>query len=220
MPVVTEVAVRYARCVTLESAHGTQLTIKEWVRAEWIRSGLPMYRANEACGVLNAATRKYLTQCWRWYFPPPEGLVRLAAYCQKHGKPTTRPYFSLDGINPPSAAEWEQLRSKWNHVHGLTNVWREPPVHGAERFRVRGQAGYLHANQKPISLMRRQIFCCTDANDVVWEPFGGLCSGTIAAMKLNRRSFAAEINPAFSSAALERIRSEEPPLSERMRRVG
>lgn len=33
---------------------------------EWQRAGLPLYKANEACGVKNAATRKYLTQDWLW----------------------------------------------------------------------------------------------------------------------------------------------------------
>lgn len=220
MPVVTEVAVRYIRRATLRGLGGVEMPIKEWVRAEWIRSGLPMSRSNEACGVANAATRKYLTQCWRWYFPPGEAIVRMAAYCEKHGAKTNVPYFSLDRRHPPTVAEWERMRSKWNHVHGLTNVWREPPVHGAERFRVKGDTGYLHANQKPLALMERQILACTDMGDVVWEPFGGLCSATVAAMRLERLAFAAEINPNFFDVALDRVGSEPVRLPERMRRVG
>lgn len=212
MPVVTEVAVRYIRRAMLPSGDGNRLTIKDWVRAEWIRSGLPMYLANKACGVRNAATRKYLTQCWRWYFPPPDAIVRMAAYCQKHGAKTVRPYFSLDGIGAPSAAEWERMRSKWNHVHGLTNVWREPPVHGAERFRIKGDTGYLHANQKPLALMERQILACTDVGDMVWEPFGGLCSATVAAVRHERRARAAEINPDFFGAARARVETEAEGL--------
>jgi hypothetical protein len=220
MPVVTEVAVRYTRRVTLEDGNGTQFPIKEWVRREWLRSGLPMYLANKACGVANAATRKYLTQCWRWYFPPPGAIVRMAAFCEKRGARSARPYFSLDGVNPPTAAEWERLRSKWNHVHGITNVWREPPVHGAERFRVKGDTGYLHANQKPLSLMERQVLACTDQGDTVWEPFGGLCSGTVAAVNADRRAFAAEINSAFFDVAVRRLKEEAIRSAERARRAG
>jgi DNA methylase len=215
VPVVTEVCVRYVRVATLETAKGNRLPIKEWVRAEWARSGLPMSRSNEACGVKNAATRKYLTQCWRWYFPPPEAIVSMAAYCHTHGAKTSRPYFSLDGTSPPTAFEWERMRSKWNHVHGVTNVWREPPVHGAERYRIKGSNGYLHANQKPLSLMERIVASCTDTADTVWEPFGGLCSATVAAMRLERRAFAAEINRDFYDAALDRLRSESPRLFRR-----
>jgi site-specific DNA-methyltransferase (adenine-specific) len=209
VPVVTELAVRYTRKVTLEAADGKYLPIKEWVRAEWERSGRPLYESNKACGVANAATRKYLTQDHVWYFPPGEAVVRMAAWCTKHGRRTDRPYFSVDGKKPPTAEVWDRMRAKWTHTHGLTNVWREPPVHNGERVRVTGSSSkYLHANQKPLALMERQIVASTSAGDVVWEPFGGLCSATIAALRLSRRAFAAESNPEFYRAALARIKAD------------
>jgi site-specific DNA-methyltransferase (adenine-specific) len=206
LPVATEVAVRYTRRNTLPDANGTMLSLKEWVRSEWLRSGLPMNRSNEACGVRNAATRKYLTQCHHWYFPPADAVESMAAYCTKHGAKTTRPYFSLDGITPFNGEAWERMRSKWRHTHGMTNVWQEPPVHGRER--VKGDDGYLHANQKPLALMERQVLACTDEGDVVWEPFGGLCSASLAASRLERRAFAAEVNADFFKAAVARLQSE------------
>jgi len=212
-PVVTEVAVRYTKRNQLPGSNGQMLTIKDWVRHEWQRSGLPMSKANEACGVANAATRKYLTQCHLWYFPPPEAIVRMAAYCNKHGRATDRPYFSLDGRTPVTEDAWAQMRAKWNHTHGVTNVWQEPAVHGQER--IRASAGYLHANQKPLALMKRQIIACTDPGDVVWEPFGGLCSASIAALHTGRRSFAAEINPNYFQVAASRLEEEFTNMEER-----
>lgn len=206
MPVVSEVTVRYTKRNLLPTANGPSVPIKEWVRLEWLRSGLPMSKANAACGVANAATRKYLTQCHLWYFPPPEAIVKMAQYCTKHGARTDRPYFSLDGITPITESAWLKMRSKWNHTHGVTNVWQEPAVHGRER--IRSGEGYLHANQKPLALMQRQILACTDKGDVVWEPFGGLCSASLAAMQTQRESYAAEINPAYFRIALERLRTE------------
>jgi len=208
LPVVTEVAVRYTRKVTLPTAGGLELPLKEWLRGEWQRSGLPLSQSNEACGVANAATRKYLTQCHHWYFPPGEAVVSMAAWCTKHGNPTDRPYFSLDGKKPVTAASWDALRAKWTHVHGMTNVWQEPPVHGAQRVKNPTGGGYLHANQKPLALMERQILAATDLNDVVWEPFGGLMSATVAALRAGRRAHAAEMNPVFFAAALDRMRAE------------
>ena len=41
---------------------------------------------------------------------------------------------------------------------------------------------------------------------MVWEPFGGLCSGSVAAVTLGRRAFAAETDPAFADLAAERLR--------------
>ena len=203
MPVVSEVAARYTRRNTLAAADGRQLGLKEWVREEWLRSGLPLGKANEACGVRNAATRKYLTQCHLWYFPPAEALAALADYCQRHGRETGRPYFSLDGVSPFDQEAWAGMRSKWRHTHGTTNVWRVPPVHGAER--VKGDDGYAHANQKPLSLMELQIASCTDKGDVVWEPFAGLASASVAAIRLERRPFAAEMNEEYFKAARSRL---------------
>ncbi len=205
-PVVTEVAVRYTKRNMLQGEDGHLLSIKDWVRAEWRRSGLPMSQANKACGVANAATRKYLTQCHLWYFPPAEAIVRMAKYCNKHGKRTDRPYFSLDGVSPVTEEAWSHMRAKWNHTHGITNVWQEPAVHGRER--IRADMGYLHANQKPLALMKRQILSCTDPGDVVWEPFGGLCSASIAALQTDRRAFAAEINPNYFKIASARLKEE------------
>jgi len=67
LPVVTEVCVQYVKEPYIDGP-----TLKDWLRREWERTGLPISKANEACGVANAATRKYLTRDHRWYFPPPE----------------------------------------------------------------------------------------------------------------------------------------------------
>ena len=64
-------------------------------------------------------------------------------------------------------------------------------------------------NQKPLALLDRIIQASSDEDDVVWEPFGGLCSATVAAARLRRLAFASEINPAFYQAAVERLENEE-----------
>lgn len=208
MPVVTELAVRYTRKVTLPTVEGRQISLKEWLRHEWQRAGLPMSQSNAACGVANAATRKYLTQCHLWYFPPGDAVVAMAKWCTKWGAKTEKPYFSLDGVNLPSADAWDRMRSKWHHVHALTNVWREPPVHGAERVKNPTGGGYLHANQKPLALMERQIVAASAPGNVVWEPFGGLMSATVAAVRTGRRAHAAELNGEFFAAGVSRVRNE------------
>lgn len=203
VPVVTEIAVRYTRRLRVSDSGGEIRDGKDWLRSEWLRSGLPLYLSNEAAGTKNAATRKYLTQCHLWYFPPGEAVEAMASFCRRHGKPTDRPYFSLDGINPITASAWDAQRAKWKHEHGVTNVWNCPPVHNGERVKV--GSDYLHANQKPLALMRRQILACTDAGDVVWEPFGGLCSASVAAVREGRRAHAAEVNETYFYAARARL---------------
>lgn len=219
-PVVTEVCVFYRRRLEFATEDGV-MPAKQWLRYEWRRAGLALALANEACGVKNAATRKYLTQDWLWYFPPPEMMERLVKYANRHGKRSGKPYFSIDGQKPVTADEWGKLRDRWHHQHAVTNVWSHPPLHGAERFRGNGKRSAprvynpgrnatVHLNQKPLTFMRRIIEACTEPGDVVWEPFGGLCSATVAATELKRRAYAAEPISDFYELALERLAPTNP----------
>lgn len=210
-PVVTEVCAQYVRNVRLPNAGGRPTPMKQWLREEWQRSGLPLSRTNAACGVKNAATRKYFTRCHLWYFPPPEMMERLVAYANEHGDPAGRPYFSLDGSKPVTAAEWGGMRAKWNHRHGVTNVWSEPAVRGSERLK-NDRTKAAHANQKPLRLIEQIVTAASDAGDVVWEPFGGLCPSAVVSLRTGRRCFSAELNETFYALARERLEAEAPPF--------
>jgi hypothetical protein len=215
-PVVTEVCVLYRRRLEFATDAGV-LRAKEWLRHEWRRAGLALYEANEACGVENAATRKYLTQDWLWYFPPTEMMKKLVEYANRHGDPEGRPYFSLDRVAPVTAAQWAALRHPWTHEHAVTNVWSHPPLNGRERYKGNGHRSAprvhrpgkhatAHLNQKPLAFMRRILAASTLTDHVVWEPFGGLCSASVAAVALGRRAFAAESYDVFYELALRRLK--------------
>jgi DNA modification methylase len=210
------VCVLYQRRFEIQTSDG-QMPVQEWMRHEWVRAGLPLYKANEACGVKNAATRKYLTQDWLWYWPPPDMMGKLVAYANDHGAPSRWPYYSLDGKQPVTVKEWEGFRYKWRHKHGVTNVWHRRPLHDDERLKgtlrraaprvykpTKGSAAHL--NQKPLEFMERIIAAVTDPGDIIWEPFGGLASAAVAAVALGRRAFVAEIDAEFAALASERLR--------------
>lgn len=89
-------------------------------------------------------------------------------------------------------------------------------MNGSERFRGNdtcaaprisnpGSNAAAHLNQKPIELMKRIIESCTSVGDVVWEPFGGLCTGVAAAVELGRRAFAAEMVDYYAELAAGRL---------------
>ena len=91
----------------------------------------------------------------------------------------------------------ERVRFTWRHPHGLTNVWPLAPLHGVERVkgtmrlaapRVHnpGSLSAAHLNQKPLAFMRRIRAAVTAEGDVVWEPFGGLASASVAAIGAGR----------------------------------
>ena len=205
-PVVTEVCVQYVRNVTVDS-NGQAMSLKQWVRSEWQRSGLTLNEANAACGVKNAATRKYLTKCHMWYFPPPDAFELLAQYANRHGRPEGKPYYSLNGIRPANAEEWAKMRAKFHCNVGITNVWSEPPVRGEERLKDAYKS--IHINQKPLRLLERMILASSDQGDVVWEPFGGLCSTAIAALNTGRQCYSAEILEDYYRAALARLANHD-----------
>jgi site-specific DNA-methyltransferase (adenine-specific) len=206
--VVTEVSALYRRKPVVALPDGGEATLQEWFRGEWRRAGLTQQQANEACGVRSAASRKYLTGDAQWYFPPADMLARMIAYANERGREDGRPYFSLDGKTLIDTATWESLRATWNHENGITNVWARNPLAGEERIRRDGNGKALHLNQKPLDLMERQIRLASNEGDVVWEPFGGLASASVAAVRLGRRAFVAEPNEAFARIAEERLRNE------------
>lgn len=208
-PVVTEVCVHYVKAAAFQ-VNDRSLTMKDWLRHEWKRTGIPFRLANEACGVLNAATRKYLTSDHLWYYPPVDAFVRLARYANEHGDPAGRPYFSIDGKHPIPGRQWARLRAKFDCDLGVTNVWREPQVSGSERIqgtrnRMRYKFSSLHGSQKPLKFIELTIRASTEKGDMVWEPFGGLCPGAVVSYHLRRRYRAAEVIPEFYAAAVERL---------------
>ena len=204
-PVTTEVCVQYVKPPRFDG-----MSMQEWLRHEWQRTGLPLRLANEACGVRNAATRKYLTADHLWYFPPPQAFEALADYANTHGDPAGRPYFSIDGSRSFTADEWSRQRAKFNCPIGTTNVWQRPHVAGAERVNgdrqtMRWKYKSLHGSQKPLELVSMTIEASTDPGDMVWEPFGGLCPSAVSCWNADRECRSAEIIPEFYHAAVQRL---------------
>lgn len=200
-PVVTELCVQY---VFEPRING--LTLQRWLYSEWKRTGLVFRKANEACGVADVATRKYLDQGHLWYYPPPEMFDRLSQYANAHGNPAGRPYFSRDGVLPLTLEEWAAMRSTFNCPMGVTNVWDRNPLKGAERVKVPELSGKaVHLNQKPLDLMRQIIQASSDFGHVVWEPFGGLFSAALAAKQTGRQAFAGEIDSTYFQLGLSRF---------------
>ncbi len=205
-PVVSEVCVQY-----VFEAKVNGFTLQRWLYNEWKRTGLKLREANTACGVKDAAVRKYLDQGHLWYFPPPETFAKMAAYANEHGREEGRPYFSEDGVKPMTEADWSRMRSKFYCPHGWTNVWDRPSLKGSERVKVPDrEAKAAHLNQKPLDLMRNIIEASSDAGDVVWDPFGGLFTACLASQQTGRQAYGGEIDPAYFQLALTRF--ETPQL--------
>ena len=204
LPIVTEICVQYVKRPFFTVGEN-QMTMKEWLRYEWGRTGLPFSKTNEACGVKDAATRKYFTRCHLWYMPPAEAFEKIASYANMYGEETGKPYFSLNGKTAITKVEWAHMRSKFYCPIGVTNVWTVPPLRGQERLKINQKA--VHLNQKPLELMKRIIEMVSDVNDVVWDPFAGLCTTAVASAELGRVCFCAEIDSNVYHTAVERVKN-------------
>lgn len=203
LPIVTEVCAQYVKAPSFY-VNGKSVSMKEWLRYEWERTGFPFSITNKVCGVKNAATRKYFTKCHLWYFPPPDAFEKLADYANTYGKQEGRPYFSLDGDSVITKEEWSRMRAKFECPFSVTNVWRESPVKGGERIKNGYKA--VHLNQKPLKLIKLTIEASSEVNDLVWEPFGGLCTAALASYQSSRRCVAAEINETIFKEAVKRLK--------------
>lgn len=206
-PVVTEICVLYQRAPEFTSK-GSDLTMQEWMRQEWKRTGLPFAEANKACGVKNAASRKYFASDHLWYAPPAEHMVSLVKYANLHGKPLEAndiPYFYMEGIDVSQQSSWDQLRYIWNHQHGITNVWQRAPLRSTERVKIGGKS--VHTNQKPLDLCSQIITATTNPGGIVWDPFGGLGSFAVSAIKNGRKAYISESNPSFIDPIKKRLKA-------------
>lgn len=202
LPVVTEVCVQYVKKPSFQVDNKT-LTMKEWLRYEWGRTGLPFSKTNEACGVKDAATRKYFTKCHLWYMPPAEAFEKIASYANEHGAEVGKPYFSINGKTPITKEDWARMRSKFYCPIGVTNVWQVPQLRNSERLKVNQKA--IHLNQKPLVLIKHIIEMTSDTDDVVWDPFAGLCTTAVASLELGRKCYCAEVNPDVYEIAVNRV---------------
>lgn len=202
-PTVTEVCVHYVRKEEFLLQPGQTISLQQWMRNEWKRTGLPMNDANKACGVKNAASRKYLAKDHLWYFPPKDEFMKMINYANKYGKKENAPYFSIDGQKSLSENQWQRLRAKFNFEYGITNVWSYPALRNKERLKNGNILS--HPNQKPLELMKRIIAASTDENDIIWEPFGGTATACKAAQIMNRKYFGCEIKEKYFLLSKQRL---------------
>ena len=104
----------------------------------------------------------------------------------------------------------EAARTKLQPELGeLTNVWEHAAVRGAER--LRNARGTTHPNQKPLALMRRLVRLFSKHGGTVWEPFGGLCTASAAAVAEGQSAHAAEPDRSWTACARKRLSRRPEP---------
>ena len=62
-----------------------------------------------------------------------------------------------------------------------------------------------HPCQFPVELAERCVLALTDENDIVYDPFAGVGSALIAALKNHRRAYGSELERKYVEIGLDRI---------------
>jgi site-specific DNA-methyltransferase (adenine-specific) len=206
---VTEVCGFYQReawapstCAGSEIAYAAGRDDRNWVRpwmlAEWTRAGLRMKDADRALGTNGMAGHYF--QAAQWSLPTWDAYQRLAAFAAEHGPPVAEgcaPYMVLERFAGDLRATYDHLRATYDHLRaeyeasrppftapiGVSNVWREPMVQGADRLRAEDGSA-LHPCQKPLTFAARMIRASSRPGDTVWAPFGGTLRELVAAERI------------------------------------
>lgn len=106
----------------------------------------------------------------------------------KKGQPSGNPL----GKNPSDI--WKILVQDWE-----TCLWNIPNVKANHPEKT------LHPCQFPIELVERCVLALTDENDWVLDPFSGVGSALLAALKNNRKAFGIEKEAEYIEIAKQRI---------------
>ena len=100
------------------------------------------------------------------------------------------------GKNPEDVwqATVERLYDDWER-----QIWDVPNVKSNHPEKT------IHPCQFPIELVERCVLALTNENDIVYDPFAGVGSTLLAALKNNRRAFGTELMQEYIDIGLERI---------------
>ena len=96
------------------------------------------------------------------------------------------------GKNPSDV--WEGLSNDWDEA-----VWNIPNVKSNHCEKT------VHPCQFPVELVERCVLALTDEDDWVFDPYAGVGSSLIAAVKNNRRAMGSEKESDYIKIARERI---------------
>lgn len=88
----------------------------------------------------------------------------------------------------------ERLVDDWD-----SQIWEIPNVKNNHPEKV------SHPCQFPVELVERCVLALTNENDIVYDPFAGVGSSLIAALKNNRQAYGTELEQCYVDIGLERI---------------
>lgn len=107
----------------------------------------------------------------------------------KKGQPSCNP----KGKNPEDV--WDFMQKEWD-----ISIWDIPNVKANHPEKT------IHPCQFPVELVERCILAFTNEEDIVYDPYAGVGSTIIGAIKNNRKAFASEKEKQYVDIGKERVK--------------
>lgn len=107
---------------------------------------------------------------------------------ENYGKPSGNPL----GKNPSDI--WKLIQHEWEE-----GLWNIPNVKANHPEKT------LHPCQFPIELVERCVLALTNENDIVLDPFSGVGSSMLAALRQGRRAIGCEKEAEYVALAKDRV---------------
>lgn len=101
---------------------------------------------------------------------------------------------------------WKDYGGKKHAIHPVgplvSDVWTD--IHRCKHDRYKDD----HPCQLPVHLMERLVLLCTEEGDSVFDPFSGTGTTLIAAKRLGRKWFGAELDPKYADICRNKLGKE------------
>jgi len=177
---------------------------EDFFPAKWVRE---FKRILKPTGNIFAFTSYNLLGKWHEAFDPEFDTFQYMVWHKTNPVPKVRRAGFLNSC--------ELIVCMWNKGHTwnftnqkeMHNFIQSPICMGRERVQ-----NPLHPTQKPVRVLEHVIKIASNFNDVVLDPFMGVGSTGVAALKLGRRFIGIEIDENYFQAAEKRLRTFQPVL--------
>lgn len=183
--------------------------IAEWDKAifdpaDWV---LHFKRILKPTGNIFAFTSYNLLGRWHQAFDPQFDTFQFMVWHKTNPVPKVRRAGFLNSC--------ELIVCMWNKGHTwnftsqkeMHNFFESPICMGSERVR-----NPVHPTQKPLRLLEHIIRIASEPKQVVLDPFMGVGSTGVAALRLGRRFIGIEIDENYFKAAEERLKQHQVVL--------
>lgn len=172
--------------------------------ADWLEEFVRILRPT---GTLFAFTSYNLLGQWHQAFDPVFDTFQFMVWHKTNPPPKLRRAGFLNSCELIICA-WNKGHT-WNFTKqkDMHNFIESPICMGNERVR-----NPVHPTQKPLKVLNHLIKLATKPGNVVFDPFMGVGSTGVSALRLGRQFIGIEIDPLYFKAATKRIEEITPTL--------